>query len=306
MRVITLLAAKGGVGRTVATLALAAAYLARGRRVRVVDAGDGARGLPKDDAGDLEGWWGRVAQGTDLAGLLRVSTARDASGLLTTLDHAAGAPEDGGAEVVLVDTAGRTDDRARLALRASDLVIAPFRNAADATWVIEGLGRDLARTGLTALALPCGVEGDAEAAGHRFRESERASSGGKDGSARLRLARAALPASLPLVHQLWHGPLPGPGPATVAPEGADEEVTAGARAAWAAALTLAEEAWDAATGPDPAVFDARPPMLRLGRMRGGEGGPEVRSDSGPGPRPEAGRAAEPTEGPTLASGTPPA
>ena len=306
MRVITLLAAKGGVGRTVATLALAAAYLARGRRVRVVDAGDGARGLPKDDAGDLEGWWGRVAQGTKLAGLLRVSTARDASGLLAALDCAAGAPEDDGAEVVLVDTAGRTDDRARLALRASDLVIAPFRNAADATWVIEGLGRDLARTGLTALALPCGVEGDAEEAGHRFRESERASSGGKGGSARLRLARAALPDALPLVRQLWHGPLPTLDPVTVAPEGADAQATVEARAAWAAALMLAEEAWDAATGPDPAVFDARPPVLRLARMRGGEGGAEVRSDAGPGTGPEAGRAAGPTDGPALAAGAAPA
>ena len=302
MRVITLLAAKGGVGRTVATLALAAAYLARGVRVRVVDASDGARGLPRDDAGDLEGWWGRVAWNTDLAGLLRVSTARDASGLLTALDCAAGAPEDGGAEVVLIDTAGRTDDRARVALRASDLVIAPFRNAADATWVIEGLGRDLARTGLTALALPCGVEGDAEEAGHRFLESERASSGGKDGSTRLRLARAVLPASLPLVHQLWHGPLPGLGPATVAPEGADEEATAEARAAWAAALTLAEEAWGAATGPDPAVHNARPPVLRLGRMRGGEGGAGGQPDLGPGTEPGARR----TDGPTLAPGAPPA
>lgn len=162
--------------------------MARRRRVLVFDASDEASRCRPGKAGPLEGWRDRVladwvderptdgaghgasngrgdglhdgAHATPLLAAVTV-TVRDVGDLLSALDEVALLTAAGtlaAPDVVLVDTAGRTDDRARVALRATDLVLAPFRNDLDAHWVRRGLRDDLP-PGLPFCGLPCGVGG---------------------------------------------------------------------------------------------------------------------------------------------------
>lgn len=245
MRTFVVFAPTKGAGRTATAVLLASAALVQGLRVLVVDAGDRAPGLRLADASPLQDWGKRVRIHNGAGFSLEVVSALNAGELLDILDGAAHAstraaatatgrvaasPEmsgdgDGAAlhtrfapDMVLVDTAGEPDDRARVALRRADLVVAPFRSEVDAHLMGGLLDLELHlawghhRLAPHLLALPCGLDrtaaggrpaADRTAALAEFEESPLAftTSGAS-------IAQAELPDAPALLDWLWAGGLP--------------------------------------------------------------------------------------------------
>lgn len=108
MFVISLIGQKGGTGKTTAALGLAVAASRLGKSVAIIDLDPQATAANwKDRRGDED----------------PAVVSAQASRLKPSLEAARA----GGAEYVFIDTAGRNDDSALNAARASDLVLIPCR-----------------------------------------------------------------------------------------------------------------------------------------------------------------------------------
>jgi len=108
MFTISLIGQKGGTGKTTAALGLAVAAYRVGKVVAVIDL---------DPQATAANWKDR--RGEDSPAVVSAQASR----LRQTLDTARA----GGAEFVIIDTAGRNDDSALNAARLSDLVLIPSR-----------------------------------------------------------------------------------------------------------------------------------------------------------------------------------
>ena len=108
MKTIAIISPKGGVGKSTIALGLAVAAIKAGKIAAVIDL---------DPQATVAKWKDRRAQDTPAV------VSAQASRLLPTLKVA----EQGGAEFVIIDTAGRQDDSALQAARHADLVLIPIR-----------------------------------------------------------------------------------------------------------------------------------------------------------------------------------
>ena len=108
MRTIALVGQKGGTGKTTIGLGLAVAASRAGKAVAVIDL---------DPQATAANWMDRRKEGEPAV------VSAQASRLKPTLEAA----KKGGAELVIIDTAGRYDDSALNAARVSDLVLIPSR-----------------------------------------------------------------------------------------------------------------------------------------------------------------------------------
>lgn len=108
MFTISLLGQKGGTGKTTLALGLAVAAFRAGKVVAVIDL---------DPQASAANWKDRRAE--DNPAVVSAQSTRLKQTLL--------AAEEMGAELVIIDTAGRSDDSALNAARASDLVLIPSR-----------------------------------------------------------------------------------------------------------------------------------------------------------------------------------
>lgn len=108
MRTISLVGQKGGTGKTTVALGIAVAATRAGQAVALIDLDPQATAANwKDRRGDSD----------------PAVVSAQASRLKPTLDTARAA----GADLAIIDTAGRNDDTALNAARASDLVLIPTR-----------------------------------------------------------------------------------------------------------------------------------------------------------------------------------
>jgi chromosome partitioning protein len=105
---ISLLGQKGGTGKTTVALGLAVAAFRAGKVVAVIDL---------DPQASAANWKDRRAENNPAV------VSAQSSRLKQTL----AAAEDMGAEIVIIDTAGRNDDSALSAARHGDLVLIPTR-----------------------------------------------------------------------------------------------------------------------------------------------------------------------------------
>lgn len=108
MFTISLLGQKGGTGKTTVSLGLAVAAIRAGKVVAVIDL---------DPQASAANWSDRRADANPAV------VSAQSSRLKQTLASA----QDLGAEIVIIDTAGRSDDTALNAARLSDLVLIPTR-----------------------------------------------------------------------------------------------------------------------------------------------------------------------------------
>jgi len=117
-------------------MVLARALQQRGLRVHVVDANNHTYA---DDTVFTE-WSQRIRhRNPDNAHPIRLTVARDTQALQAVLDeksHGECIPQ---SDVVLVDTMQQLNDRTVLALKAADLVLAPFKSDLEARWVSKKL-----------------------------------------------------------------------------------------------------------------------------------------------------------------------
>lgn len=110
MFTIALIGQKGGTGKTTVALGLAVAAFRAGKVVAVIDL---------DPQTSATNWKDRRTE--DNPAVVSAQSSR----LKQTLAHAA----DLGAEIVIIDTAGRNDESALNAARQSDLVLIPTRTS---------------------------------------------------------------------------------------------------------------------------------------------------------------------------------
>ncbi len=108
MKVLSIVSQKGGTGKTTAALNLAVEALSRGLEVVIVDLD------PQVSASD----WRDIRS---------ANAPVVAAPAVPHLERALKAAEAAGADLVLVDTAGRTNDAASAAARAADLVLVPLQ-----------------------------------------------------------------------------------------------------------------------------------------------------------------------------------
>jgi chromosome partitioning protein len=108
MFTISLIGQKGGTGKTTVALGLAVAAFRAGKVVAIIDL---------DPQATAANWKDRREEENPAV------VSAQASRLRQTLDTA----RDAGAELVIIDTAGRNDDSALSAARASNLVLIPTR-----------------------------------------------------------------------------------------------------------------------------------------------------------------------------------
>ncbi len=108
MKVISLVGQKGGTGKTTMALGIAVAASHAGKAVAVIDIDPQASAANWHDRREAEETAVVSAQATRLKQTLK-------------------AAEDAGAELAIIDTAGRKDDSALNAARVSDLVLIPAR-----------------------------------------------------------------------------------------------------------------------------------------------------------------------------------
>jgi len=108
MFTISLIGQKGGTGKTTVAIGLAVAAFRADKVVAIIDL---------DPQATAANWKDRREVNSPAV------VSAQSSRLKQTLDSA----RDGGAEVVIIDTAGRSDDSALNAARMSDLVLIPIR-----------------------------------------------------------------------------------------------------------------------------------------------------------------------------------
>jgi len=108
MFTVAIVGQKGGTGKTTVALGLAVSAMRAGKVVAIVDLDPQATAANWKDRREAEN---------------PAVVSAQASRLRQTLDAA----EEGGAEFVIIDTAGRNDDSALNAARAADLVLVPSR-----------------------------------------------------------------------------------------------------------------------------------------------------------------------------------
>ncbi len=111
MHSIAIIAQKGGTGKTTLSLSLAVAAARAGRRAVVVDLDPQATASSWNDL--------RTGEAAENPVVIDAKPAR----LASVLQHA----EEGGADLLIIDTAARNDDSALVAARAADLVLIPCR-----------------------------------------------------------------------------------------------------------------------------------------------------------------------------------
>lgn len=108
MKTVAILSQKGGTGKTTLTLHLAVAAEAAGRAAVVIDL---------DPQASAAGW--KDSRQAEAPAVVSVPAAR--------LPQALQAAQDGGAELVLIDTAPHSESASLAAARAADLVLIPCR-----------------------------------------------------------------------------------------------------------------------------------------------------------------------------------
>lgn len=108
MQIIAIIGQKGGTGKTTVALGLAVAAFRAGKMAAVIDV---------DPQASAANWKDRRAEDDPAVVSAQVSRLKQ------TLEVA----EKGGAEVVIIDTAGRQDDSSLNAARVADLVLIPTR-----------------------------------------------------------------------------------------------------------------------------------------------------------------------------------
>lgn len=139
MKTLTLLAQKGGTGKTTLAVHLAVLAHQRGRRVVLIDT---------DPQASAAAWWQRRA--ADEPGLARAEAER----LPGVLEGAAA----GGFDLAVIDTAPHAKPEAAVAARVADLTVIPTRPAIldlDAIGAsVDIVGREKARAGVVLNACP--------------------------------------------------------------------------------------------------------------------------------------------------------
>ena len=115
MQTIAFICQKGGTGKTTLALSLATAAAADGRTVAIIDLD------PQASACE----WGDIRAAATPA----VIDARPAR-----IDAVAGRARDMGVDLLLVDTAGRTEQAALAAARVADLVLVPLQPLSVENW----------------------------------------------------------------------------------------------------------------------------------------------------------------------------
>lgn len=108
MKVVSVIAQKGGAGKTTTTAALSVAAVQAGFTVAAVDL---------DPQGTLASWWDRREE----------STPPVVSAQAVRLPHVLEAARSEGVELAFIDTPSRVEQAARAAALAADLVIVPCR-----------------------------------------------------------------------------------------------------------------------------------------------------------------------------------
>ena len=144
MHTITMLGMKGGTGRTMLTMALAAALIAKGRRVLIVDGTEDGSAFGQFEVCETLQRWQRLLVEDGLAeDTLEIETFNEDDALKDLLTRA----RRRGVDIALVDTSNRRNDRLMTCLEAADLILVPF------------LGLLEAQSALSQVELPMGFDG---------------------------------------------------------------------------------------------------------------------------------------------------
>lgn len=139
MHTITFFAPKGGTGRTSATMALAAGFLALGKRVMVMDATDQAAPKPRVPLPTtLRRWHDAMSASRVDTPQLHLVEAWTPAQVADQLSMATAF----GFDVMLIDTASTPDAPQLEALSRSDLVLAPATGPFEARQVTKGIEKD--------------------------------------------------------------------------------------------------------------------------------------------------------------------
>lgn len=118
--ILTLVGQKGGTGKSTLAINLAVEWMRRGRRVLVVDA---------DPQGTTLTWSNVAAE----AGVAAPSVIAMGDNLRQALPELAS-----GADITIIDTAGRQSKRLAAALMLADIAVLPCRPSPPDVWALEG------------------------------------------------------------------------------------------------------------------------------------------------------------------------
>lgn len=144
MHTITMLAPKGGAGRTTTTMALASGFLALCKRVAVIDCTDQAGSDPDGSSPSvLQIWMKQMLASNISPSQLELIGCRTFDAMRDTM---AGI-ERTGVDVVLIDTAARLSDPQLVAHERADLIIAPAAAQFDAKHIVKGIDKRLSHPG---------------------------------------------------------------------------------------------------------------------------------------------------------------
>jgi hypothetical protein len=136
MHTITLFANKGGLGRTIATMALASGFLAQGKRVAVMDCTDLAGGSSDGRfPSTLQNWMTQMAACKFRPPQLELIECRTRD----EVEDGAAAADTRGIDILLIDTKARLEEPQLAALGLADLIIAPAISPVEAKCIVEGI-----------------------------------------------------------------------------------------------------------------------------------------------------------------------
>lgn len=135
MRTITIFSNKGGSGRTVVTMALAAGFLAQGMRVAVMDCSD----LVGCNATPLRAWTEQIANTGVRQSQLRLIECWSRE----NVEDGAAASRTDGYEILLIDTSARILEPQIAALNMADLIVAPAIGPLEAKRINEGISKHI-------------------------------------------------------------------------------------------------------------------------------------------------------------------
>jgi hypothetical protein len=140
MYTVTFFATKGGVGRTVSTMAIASGFLALGKRVAVIDCTD-LSGCKLDGRrpSALQSWAQNMAACKFQAPELELIECWTGEQVEDSLAEA----EVCGVDVVLIDTTSRLKAPQKAALGFADLIISPANGPLEARCIVKGISDHL-------------------------------------------------------------------------------------------------------------------------------------------------------------------
>ncbi len=134
MHTITMLGMKGGTGRTTVTMALAMAFVAKGRRVLIVDGTEnGTERGHVEVCVTLQRWQSLLVEDGLAEDALEIETFDADDALEDLLSRA----RRRGIDIVLFDTSNRRTDRLATCLEAADLILVPFLGLLEAEYSLN-------------------------------------------------------------------------------------------------------------------------------------------------------------------------